>query len=1095
MSFQAATVVAASGTASVDPLRVEIARIATGETKLFSLSKLAKEAGITRSHLSNYLSGKRELSAERKKDVASAVKRMAVTHGDILGARSHYLKLLTDLVHGFDLRVLLSGTRADELGYVPIDKFFVEPTYRALRPGLNSTRDSCLKGIDSLTKQNSFLHILGTAGSGKTTAIRYQILRLSEQKNDRMPIFLPLNALNRYLPPPQSPFSPLTDVDTQAGASQARVDNLFEAICAWTKATFQHDFTELFKEALGAGQAFVMLDGLDEVHPSNNHAAVTLINQFIKNLQGSRGDSQNQVLITQRGHQPFPPHVVFEGSTVFEILEFNPDQIELLVDKWLGVFGDVISHDPSLLNVMDIADWQSLLEKLRKAWKRSPSSPGKRIMGMMPTSLRKQILESSDRDGMILLDYHKFVTALNGILKQRDFYHPKWFEGTRISEETNLFLRRSGSSLSEKEIERRNRLLLEDSYEQEIGRSRMRRSLDNVSMFKEALLRSPLDTLTTNPFFLTLITAIFLSRGIEEVFVQPAKAAVLNSYYKAVLGVWNNVRSLDGFPTPLRDRFPRGLSQTMLSHLAWEMIDHGKNIKSTSIPLHRAEAVVGKIYDQYNFGAAAPMADDPRVKEEAQAFANISKDAGILSQDQFGDVTFFHEIVRDWFLTGQMRSHPVLLQEHVKAHIAAPSPARVEWRDPIALSLSAMGSVDENMEGLAANVLFALDSFPLNSEQLNAVLPLGLELCLELLENGGSYPGLELQILRKLRDFFEDTEYAVLTDALHPRIIRLLPRADWGRTIPRDTISLRNWLQGIETDDDDNEWTAQVDRVWRYQTDIDCFDMLFKAVDERLKDGEKHEKLYRRLVFGLRFAKCDPQLKVNRLHDVIKRPALNPVIRSMALYALKNIYHHLRSEKGETQGVLEKIRHILREANGSKLQQIRVGEISVTSVQQLVESLTPYHIEILVDQAKTRILEDFQTATDLTGEKIIDDLVEIVNGDDSPKKSGEVNRKRVIAIVLLVSIFENEIFGKSYEDIYPAHFANDYTRAGANDGVLSALLNAAQVSEEKQHENVDACQVYDFAAWGIRRIFIHASDLSSLPLPPVGDLDVSDSDL
>jgi len=526
--------------------------------------------------------------------------------------------------------------------------------------------------------------------------------------------------------------------------------------------------------------------------------------------------------------------------------------------------------------------------------------------------------------------------------------------------------------------------------------------------------------------------------------------------------------------------------------LAWEMIDHGKNIKSTSIPFHKGVDVIARIYEQYNFGPSPPIADDPRIKEEAQAFCNISKDAGILSQDQVGDVTFFHEIVRNWFLTGQMRSRPALLQEHLKAHTLAPSPARVEWKAPIALALSGMGSVDENMEGLAANVLFALDSSPLASDRLNEVLPLGLELCLELIENGGSYPGLELVILKKLRDFFECTEYAVLTDALQPRIIRLLSRTEWGPAIPRDTTSLASWLQEIEADDND-KWIAQVDRVWRYQTEIDCFDMLFTAVDERLRDSEKHEKLYRRLVFGLRFAICDAQLKVDRLYDVIKRLELNPVIRSMALYALKNIEHHLRGDGG-AKDVLEKIRDILREANGRERQQIKVGEINATTVKGLVEALSPYHIEILVDQAKTRMLEDFRANAQLSGEKIIGDLVQILDGNGSPR-SDEHNRKRVIAIILLVSIFENEIFDKSYEDLYPARFMTDYARAGTNENVLKALLNAAEVTEEKQHENVDACQVYDFAAWAIRRIFIHASDLSSLPLPPPGDLDASNIDV
>lgn len=1097
---------------TTDELRGEISRIAK-EEKIFSINKLAKAAGISRAHLSNFVRGTRELGTETREDVENALKRMAVAHGDVFSARKHYTQCLTDLVHGFDLRVLLSGTRAEELGYIGVDKFFVQHIYRALEKTEMGTEEFFAGGIDELPQKRRVFHILGSAGSGKTTAIRYQILKLSGQERGPLPILLPLNALNRYLPAPQSAFTAPREVGSRGGISQPQIENLFEAICAWTKATFQHDFRTLFEETLESGQAFIMLDGFDEVHTANRDTAIRLINQFIRNHIDTGGKNKNRILITQRGYHPFSSNYMFENSALFEMVEFNQEQIELLVDKWLSVFGDSITHDPALISSSDIVNPDSFIAKLTNGVGSQSSGPNPRILELLHKGLKQAPGREKNGNATGQPNGAELVEGLNHIIRRRDFYRPADFAEVELSEETKIYLSRTLDDLSDKEVQRFNRLLLEDACKEELSRSRIRRPLSNVTLFKEALLRPPLDKLTTNPFFLTLLTAIFLSRGIEEVFVQPAKAAVLSSYYRAILGVWNNVRSLDGFPTPARDRFPRGLSQFLLSNLAWEMIERGDNIAKTSISLYTSLETFTTSYAQYNYGSTLSTEDglttqdDPSntnsaafreiAKEEATAFRDISKDAGIIAFDSSGEDRFLHKILRDWFLSSYMRTHPGRLQEYLKPYLLAPSPERVEWKDPLALTLSAIGVVDENTEELSEKVHLSLGSYPLGNEHLNLVLPLGLELCLQLVEDGGAHPGLERVILVKLRRFFETTEYAVLTDSLQPRIIKLLPRAEWWeREIPRDLIKLAKWLENIAGVDDDR-WAAEVDKIWRYQTDIDCFDLLLSAVDDRLRKGEKHEKLYRRLTFGLRFAKGDPRLKVGRLYHIAKRKDLNPVICSMALYSLKNIYYRLSKEEGTEPSLLEKIKGILREVNGVEHQQTRIDDMSASTVRGFVENLIPCHIEFLVEQANSKILEEFKTKSGLPEEKIIEDLVGILNGRETQHWQSNLHRARAIAIVLLVSIFENNLFGKSYENLYPEHWKDKYAQAGSDEEVLRALLKAVEVDDEKkQHENVDACQVYDFAAWGLRRIFIKSSDLSSLPLPPRGDsLDAGNLDI
>jgi transcriptional regulator with XRE-family HTH domain len=1101
---------------TTDELRGEIARI-TKEDKIFSINKLAMAAGISRAHLSNFVRGTRELGTDTRADVETALKRMGVTHGDVFSAKKHYTQCLTDLVHGFDLRVLLSGTRAEELGYIGVERFFVQPDYRALEKTEMGKEEFFTGGIDALPRKKPVLHILGSAGSGKTTAIRYQILQMSKQERGPLPILLPLNALNRYLPTPPAVFAVPSEVGTRGGITQPQIENLFEAICAWTKATFQHDFRTLFEETLASGRAFIMLDGFDEVHTANRDTAIILINQFIRNHIDTGSKNGNRILITQRGYPPFSPNLIFENSALFEMVEFNQEQIKQLVDKWISVFGDSITHDPALIGLSEIVNLDSFIEKLRNGVESQPSGPSLRIMDLLQQGLKQAPARERNGGAKVPLDGVELIKALNHIIKRRDFYRPADFTGIELSEETKTYLSRTPNDLSDKEVQRFNRLLLEDAYKDELRRSRIRRPLSNVSLFKEAMLRPPLDKLTANPFFLTLLTAIFLSRGIEEVFVQPAKAAVLNSYYRAILGIWNNVRSLDGFPTPARDRFPRGLSQFLLSNLAWEMIGRGGNIGKTSLSLYKTIETFAGSYAQYNYGAKPPLPNNPRStnaaafrgisneeapafhdisREEATAFRDISKDAGIITSESPGEDCFLHKIVRDWFLSAYMRNRPGLLHKFLEPYLLEPSPDSVEWKDPLALTLSATGVVDENTEELWGKVQFSLESYPLGNERLNLVLPLGLDLCLQLVEDGGAYPGLERVILIQLRRFFETTEYAVLTDSLQPRIIKLLPRAEWWeRDIPRDPIKLGKWLEDI-AGLDDRGWATEVDKVWRYQTEISCFDLLLRAVDERLVKGEKHEKLYRRLTFGLRFAKGDPRQKVERLYYIAKRGDLNPVICSMALYSLKNIYYHLRKE-GTEPSLLEKIKGILREVNGVEHQRMKIDEIDASTVKGFVEHLIPCHIEFLVEQANSKILEEFKTKSGLPEEKIIDDLVGILNCSETQRWQGDLHRARAIAIVLLVSIFENNLFGKSYENLYPGHLKHTHPRAGSDEEVFHALLNAVEVNDEKkQHENVDACQVYDFAAWGLRRIFIKSSDLSSLPLPPRGDsLDVGNIDI
>jgi hypothetical protein len=265
---------------------------------------------------------------------------------------------------------------------------------------------------------------------------------------------------------------------------------------------------------------------------------------------------------------------------------------------------------------------------------------------------------------------------------------------------------------------------------------------------------------------------------------------------------------------------------------------------------------------------------------------------------------------------------------------------------------------------------------------------------------------------------------------------------------------------------EDADWALEIDRIWRYQTDIGCFSLLLKAVTDRLRDNYVSQKLCRRLVFGSLFAAEGPPYKATIAHlgNVIQNDWYAPVIRAMAAYVLKEI-----DERLSKNGIDPQVRSLIEQTLDKEPDEECVTRAKAKKVHLLVDELSKCPIR---DLAKSRrdILVKFRQRTACDYDEVIRNLVELTR-----KKKD--HRQRAIAVILLAGIFENGTFDKSFIDLYPNRKYNF---------VLNALLDAADANEEHQYDNVDACQVYDFAAWAIRAIFLRADDLSGLPLPPRG---------
>ncbi len=135
------------------------------------------------------------------------------------------------------------------------------------------------------------------------------------------------------------------------------------------------------------------------------------------------------------------------------------------------VFGDRSKENgSSLFKMTEAIDWQSLCSRLSNEAEEHSHNPGGRVMEILPQEKRDAILKvaqgrNSD-DGK-----SEFVQTFNEVLKQRNFYQARDFERVQIKGDAKKLLSKGQNNLSNLEIEKLNRLILEAAYPQEIAKN------------------------------------------------------------------------------------------------------------------------------------------------------------------------------------------------------------------------------------------------------------------------------------------------------------------------------------------------------------------------------------------------------------------------------------------------------------------------------------------------------------------------------------------------------------------------------------------------------------------------------------------------
>lgn len=125
------------------------------------------------------------------------------------------------------------------------------------------------------------------------------------------------------------------------------------------------------------------------------------------------------------------------------------------------------SFTTSRLNVDQILNWSSFCLKLREEGIETLPSPSRRILELLTPEMRQLVINLERVGDLSRSDKFNLVAALNDILKDRNFYRKEDFEAISANE-PKTFLGHNLDKLTDAEVQRLNRLLMEAAYPNEI---------------------------------------------------------------------------------------------------------------------------------------------------------------------------------------------------------------------------------------------------------------------------------------------------------------------------------------------------------------------------------------------------------------------------------------------------------------------------------------------------------------------------------------------------------------------------------------------------------------------------------------------------
>src|SRR5262245_5749784 len=133
-------------------------------------------------------------------------------------------------------------------------------------------------------------------------------------------------------------------------------------------------------------------------------------------------------------------------------------------------------YRPTRLGTNSVFDWPSLIRRLQEYAVAADETPGKRIVGFLSDEMQRKLellrgpgADEANQPSAELIG--QFVSQFNALLGERGLYDAATWRDIELGKEADELLGRGVGRLSQEELARFNRLLLETSFPDEIARS------------------------------------------------------------------------------------------------------------------------------------------------------------------------------------------------------------------------------------------------------------------------------------------------------------------------------------------------------------------------------------------------------------------------------------------------------------------------------------------------------------------------------------------------------------------------------------------------------------------------------------------------
>jgi ABC-type transport system involved in multi-copper enzyme maturation permease subunit len=167
-----------------------------------------------------------------------------------------------------------------------------------------------------------------------------------------------------------------------------------------------------------------------------------------------------------------------------------------------------LSEKPSTqLRQNNILNMSAFISKIETQGRADEPSPGKQIWSRLGDDLKTRL---ANREGVEAGSVpanlaRELVDALNTLLSDRNFYEPSAWRGIDLNDETKTLADRRTDSLTDDEVKRRNRLLLEAAYPAQIAGGRAELSISYLAWH---VTEVPLSRQEATPVIKGIVAAI-----------------------------------------------------------------------------------------------------------------------------------------------------------------------------------------------------------------------------------------------------------------------------------------------------------------------------------------------------------------------------------------------------------------------------------------------------------------------------------------------------------------------------------------------------------------------------------------------------------